>query len=212
MRWKRHRCLRAMLRTSPLPPPTHTHTLRPIQVILSSLSIPHGELRQLNATGLSNAALTAWALTKTASHPAVAEAGAAAAALQALLRKLDAGVTWKRRARASPLGQLIWQVAVAADCERLGVLEAEQLAANLNFQVLSAQQRCDRATFLRECLPVYHHKLLEARTHTLTYSHAAPTCGATGHMLALCCPPACCVSLPVFCNAAHLAAVLTCEQ
>ncbi|KAF8072705.1 hypothetical protein HT031_000365 [Scenedesmus sp. PABB004] len=75
--------------------------------VLGSLSIPAAELDSLAAAGLSDAALAAWALARTASHPAAAEAAAAAATLRALVAKLDGGLAWRARSGSSPLGALL---------------------------------------------------------------------------------------------------------
>jgi hypothetical protein len=109
--------------------------------VLSSLSIPHAELEKLAASELSDAALTAWALTKTASHPAVQQAAAASSKLQALLCKLDGAMLWQQQAAGSPLGQLLWQVAVGAAGSEVASLSSEQLEGRLEYQVVQALTR-----------------------------------------------------------------------
>jgi hypothetical protein len=109
--------------------------------VLSSLSIPHAELGSLAASELSDAALTAWALTKTASHPAVQQAAAASQRLQALLAKLDGAMLWQQQAAGSPLGQLLWQVAVGANGSEVASLSPEQLEGRLEYQVVQALTR-----------------------------------------------------------------------
>lgn len=110
--------------------------------MLSNLSIPHGELDRLATSQLSDAALTAWALTKTASHPAVEEAAAVSRKLQQLLTKLDAAVSWQQQARASPLGQLLWQVAVGVLRNEVLAMSPEDLQAEfLGYEVVKAGNR-----------------------------------------------------------------------
>lgn len=111
------------------------------QDVLASLSIPHAELEKLAASELSDAALTAWALTKTAAHPAVQQAAAASQRLQALLAKLDGAMMWQQQAAGSPLGQLLWQVAVGAAGSEVASLSAEQLQGRLEYQVVAALAR-----------------------------------------------------------------------
>jgi hypothetical protein len=112
-----------------------------VQDVLSSLSIPHAELDKLAASELSDAALTAWALTKTAAHPAAQQAAAANQRLQALLAKLDGAMLWQQQAARSPLGQLLWQVAVGANGSEVASLNAEQLEGRLEYQVVQALTR-----------------------------------------------------------------------
>lgn len=114
---------------------------RVFQDVLTSLSIPHAELEKLAASELSDAALTAWALTKTAAHPAVQQAAAASQRLQALLAKLDGAMMWQQQAAGSPLGQLLWQVAVGAAGSEVASLSAEQLQGRLEYQVVAALAR-----------------------------------------------------------------------
>eukprot|EP00879_Flechtneria_rotunda_P022727 GHRR01024003.1.p1 GENE.GHRR01024003.1~~GHRR01024003.1.p1 ORF type:complete len:1043 (+),score=481.75 GHRR01024003.1:427-3129(+) len=113
-----------------------------LQDVLSLLSIPHGELDQLAASGLSDAALTAWALTKTALHPAAQQAAAAHLQLQQLLAKLDGAMLWQQQAAASPLAQLLWHVAVSAAGQRLNCMDYEELQSSIiEFQVVHAARR-----------------------------------------------------------------------
>eukprot|EP00878_Enallax_costatus_P003419 GHUV01003630.1.p1 GENE.GHUV01003630.1~~GHUV01003630.1.p1 ORF type:complete len:938 (+),score=439.83 GHUV01003630.1:187-3000(+) len=110
-----------------------------LKSVLSSLSIPHGELDQLAASPLFDAALTAWALTKTASHPALEEAAAASQKLQQLLIKLDGAMLWQQQAAASPLGQLLWHVAVSVSRDELrGMSVDDHLAQLVEYQVVLA--------------------------------------------------------------------------
>lgn len=111
------------------------------QDVLSSLSIPHAELDQLASSSLSDAALTAWALTKTASHPALQEAAAASHRLQHLLTKLDGALLWQQQAASSPLGQLLWQVAVGVGGSDVAGLDPEQLEGRIEYQVVAALTR-----------------------------------------------------------------------
>jgi hypothetical protein len=112
-----------------------------VQDVLSSLSIPHGELNQLLATELSDAAVAAWAITKTAAHPAATQAAAATAQLHQLVSKLDAAMLWQQQAASSPLGQLLWQVAVRAVDQHYHNMQPEALQEALDYQVVYARLR-----------------------------------------------------------------------
>lgn len=108
------------------------------QSALSSLSIAHGELDQLVAYQLSNAALTAWALTKTATHPAVDEAAEVSRSLLRLLNKLDGSMLWQQKAAASPLGELLWQVAVGVASRELWAMSLEDQTQLVEYQAVQA--------------------------------------------------------------------------
>ncbi|WIA08704.1 hypothetical protein OEZ85_008128 [Tetradesmus obliquus] len=144
-----------------------------IQDVLASLSIPHAELEKLAASELSDAALTAWALTKTASHPAVQQAAAASQRLQALLAKLDGAMMWQQQAAGSPLGQLLWQVAVGAAGSEVASLSAEQLQGRLEYQVVAA--------LARDAAPQQAKQLLQELLGQLHQLTDTPALAAVSH-------------------------------
>jgi hypothetical protein len=109
-----------------------------VQEELSTLSIPAGELRKLASSGLSDAALTAWALTKTSVHPAADKAAAASQRLRYLLAKLDGATLRQQAAETSPAAELLWQVAVSAAQQQLRGMSQEQLEACVEYKAALA--------------------------------------------------------------------------
>lgn len=134
-------------RTHTPTPLTHLRSINPcrnarLQEELAALSIPSGELTRLANGGLSDAALTAWALSKTSSHPAAATAAAAASQrLQYLLAKLDGALMRQQAAASSPTAELLWRVAVAAAQQQLRGMSQEELEACVEYQAARAALR-----------------------------------------------------------------------
>jgi len=116
-------------------------TLHDTQEELGKLSIPSGELKQLASSGLSDAALTAWALTKTSIHPAADQASAAQQQLQYLLSKLDGAMMRQQAAGSSPTAELLWRVAVAAAQQQLQGMCGEELEACVEYRAARATIR-----------------------------------------------------------------------
>jgi hypothetical protein len=114
----------------------------PLQDELAALSIPAGELSQLAHSGLSDAALTAWALTKTRMHPAAEQAAAATQRLQYLLSKLEGALLRQQGASSSPTAELLWRVALAAAQQQLRAMPAEDMQACVEYKAVSATLRC----------------------------------------------------------------------
>lgn len=113
-----------------------------MQEELAALSIPSGELNKLASSGLSDAALTAWVLTKTGVHPAADKAAAASQRLRYLLEKLDGAALRQQAAETSSTAELLWQVAVSAAQQRLQGMSQEQLDACVEYQAALAALRC----------------------------------------------------------------------
>lgn len=109
-----------------------------LQEELEALSIQSGELKSLASSGLSDAALTAWALTKTSGHAAVERAAAASERLRYLLSKLDGAALRQQAAATSPTAELLWQVALAAAQGQLQGMSQQELEACVEYKAARA--------------------------------------------------------------------------
>lgn len=109
-----------------------------MQEELAALSIPSGELKSLASTGLSDAALTAWTLTKTSGHAAADKAAAASQRLQYLLTKLDGAAMRQQAAGTSPAAELLWKVALAAARQQLQGMSREELEVCVEYRAAHA--------------------------------------------------------------------------
>jgi hypothetical protein len=113
-----------------------------MQEELAALSMPSGELKSLASTGLSDAALTAWTLTKTSSgHAAADKAAASSQRLQYLLTKLDGAALRQQAAGTSPAAELLWKVALAAARQQLQGMSREELEACVEYRAATAALR-----------------------------------------------------------------------
>jgi hypothetical protein len=111
---------------------------------LAALSIPARDLQKLAASPLSDAAITAYALTKTHGHPAADQAAAAQARLSHLLAKLDGAMLRQQAAGSSPTAQLLWRVALAAARAQIRAMPPDELQQCVEHQAVAALLRWAR--------------------------------------------------------------------
>jgi hypothetical protein len=109
-----------------------------LQEELAALSIPAGELNRLASSGLSDAALTAWALSKTTVHAAADKAAASSQRLRYLMHKLDGAMLRQQAAETSPAAELFWQVSLSAARQQLRGMSQEQLEACVEYRAAIA--------------------------------------------------------------------------